>query len=293
MLDERHKRGVSRPALPERQPGTRLCKLCEIEDFEDLELRELMREAFATQVVRFGSTFPTGVEWRKYWEVAMSLRALSQLGVLRPDAELLGVGAGAEATCFWLTRHVRRVFATDLYIDNEEWATQTPPGMLLDPAPFASCEFEPRRLVVQHMNALELGYEDESFDGVFSSSSIEHFGDLAAVRRAFEEMHRVLKPGGVVTLSTEYRVAGEGSLPGTLLFDQAELQALWEGLFELVEPLHLELTPETRSVVIDFDEAAAELRAGREWSRYPHILLMHQGQAVVWTSVHVALRKLR
>ena len=45
--------------------------------------------------------------------------------------------------------------------------------------------------------------------------------------------------------------------------------------------------------MIDFDEAAAEVRAGREWSRYPHILLMHQGQAVVWTSVHVALRKLR
>ena len=79
------------------------------------------------------------------------------------------------------------------------------------------------------MDALELRYEDESFDGVFSSSSVEHFGDLAAVRRAFEEMHRVLRPGGVVTLSTEYRVAGEGSLPGTLLFDAAELQALWEG----------------------------------------------------------------
>jgi SAM-dependent methyltransferase len=279
--------------LPRRQGRSRYCKLCEIEDFGDLELRELMRDAFATHVGRFGSTFPTAVEWRKYWEVAMSLRALRQLGVLRRDAELLGVGAGAEATIFWLTRHVQRVFATDLYIDNEEWGTQTPPGMLLDPAPFASCEFEPRRLVVQHMNALELRYEDESFDGAFSSSSVEHFGDLVAVRRAFEEMHRVLRPGGVVALSTEYRVDGEGSLPGTLLFDAAELQSLWEGLFELVEPLDLELSRETRSVVIDFDEAAADVRAGRDWSRYPHLLLIHQAHAVVWTSVHVALRKLR
>jgi SAM-dependent methyltransferase len=279
--------------LPRHQRRSRLCKLCEIEDFEDLELRELMRDAFATHFKRFGSTFPTGVEWRKYWEVAMSLRALRRLGLLRPDAELLGIGAGAEATIFWLTRHVRRVFATDLYIDNDEWGTQTPPGMLLDPAPFASCEFEPRRLVVQHMDALELRYENESFDGVFSSSSVEHFGDLDAVRRAFEEMHRVLRPGGVVALSTEYRIAGEGSLPGTLLFDAAELQSLWAGLFELVEPLDFELSRETRSVIIDFDEAAADVRAGRDWSRYPHLVLMHQGLAVTWTSVHVALRKPR
>jgi SAM-dependent methyltransferase len=223
----------------------------------------------------------------------MSLRSLRHLGALSPDAELLGVGAGAEATIFWLTRHVRRVFATDLYIDNEEWASQAPPGMLLDPVPLATCDFEPRRLVAQHMNALDLRYEDESFDGVFSSSSVEHFGDVAAVRRAFEEMHRVLRPGGVVALSTEYRVAGEGSLPGTLLFDAYELESLWQGLFELVEPLDLELSRETQSVIVDFDEAAADVRAGRDWSRYPHLVLRHELLGVTWTSVHVALRKLR
>ena len=263
-----HERPESAGALPGHQRrSSRLCKLCEIEDFGDLELRELIRDAFATQFERFGSTFPTGMEWRKYWEVAMSLRALRRLGVLRPDAELLGIGAGSEATIFWLTRHVRRVFATDLYIENEEWATQTPPGMLLDPAPFASCEFEPRRLVPRSTwTHSTCAIEDESFDGVFSSSSVEHFGDLAAVRGAFAEMHRVLRPGGVVALSTEYRVAGEGSLPGTLLFNAAELHWLWEGLFELVEPLDLELSRATRSVIIDFDEAAADLRAGRDWT---------------------------
>ena len=36
--------------------------------------------------------------------------------VHRPDAEVLGVGAGNEPTVFWLTNHVRRVFATDLYL---------------------------------------------------------------------------------------------------------------------------------------------------------------------------------
>jgi SAM-dependent methyltransferase len=270
----------------------RYCKLCELEDFGDPDLRGLMRDAFAMHAERAGPLFPSGVEYRKYWEVAMTLRALRDLGALRPEGELLGVGAGAEATLFWLTRHVRRVFATDLYIDNEEWATQAPPAMLFDPSRFASCSFEPRRLVVQHMDALELRYPDESFDGVFSSSSIEHFGDLAAVRRAFEEMHRVLRPGGIAALSTEYRVAGEGSLPGTLLFTEGELLSLWEGLFEPVEPLNLSLSARTRSTVLDFDEAAADVRAGRDWTRYPHIVLRH-GLGMTWTSVHVTLRRLR
>jgi SAM-dependent methyltransferase len=268
----------------------RYCKLCALEDFADPELAELMREAFTVQAERFGPSFPAGVEYRKYWEVAVTLRALRDFGVLHVDAELLGVGAAAEATLFWLTRHVRRVFATDLYIDNEAWATQTPPGMLLDPAQYAPCTFAPRRLVVQHMNALDLRYEDAVFDGVFSSGSVEHFGDRAAVRRAFGEIHRVLRPGGIAALSTEYRLAGAGDLPGTLLFDEVDLYELWEGLFELVEPLDMRLSPRTRSVIIDFDEAAADARAGRSWSRYPHIVPSHQGR--LWTSVHVALRRL-
>jgi hypothetical protein len=60
--------------------------------------------------------FPTGVEFRKYWEVAMTLRALRTFGAVHPGSELLGIGAGAEAGLFWLSNHVRRVFATDLYI---------------------------------------------------------------------------------------------------------------------------------------------------------------------------------
>ncbi len=49
----------------------------------------------------------------------MSLRAFRDLGVLGPESDVLGVGAGAEATIFWLTNHCRRVFATDLYFDNQ------------------------------------------------------------------------------------------------------------------------------------------------------------------------------
>ena len=43
-----------------------------------------------------------------------------------------------------------------------------------------------------------LRYPDDTFDGIFSSGSIEHFGDLQDVANAAYEMGRVLKPGGVL-----------------------------------------------------------------------------------------------
>ncbi|HEX3873515.1 MAG TPA: glycosyltransferase, partial [Solirubrobacteraceae bacterium] len=152
---------------------------------------------------------------RKSWEVAMAVRALRDHDVLRPDADVLGVGAGIEATVFVLTRHVGRVFATDLYLTPGDWGHTATTGMLTDPQRFWAGGFDRRRLVVQHMDALDLQHPDGAFDGVFSSSSIEHFGDLDDVSRAMDEIHRVLRPGGVVSLSTEFRLDGPPpGLPG-------------------------------------------------------------------------------
>src|SRR5262249_30029272 len=116
--------------------------------------------------------------------------------------------------------------------------------------------WNPRRLVVQHMNALELNYEDECFDGIFSSSSIEHFGELPDVRRSIEEIYRVLRPGGVLALATEYRLEGPPpGLPGTLLFDEEQLRSvLLDGFdWELASPLDLSVSEETMSAPVDFD----------------------------------------
>src|SRR3546814_5640617 len=72
-----------------------------------------MRHVFPWGEEVHGRRFPRGAEYRKRWEVVQAARALSAAGVLRPDAEVLGVGAGNEPTLFWLTNHAKRVFRSE------------------------------------------------------------------------------------------------------------------------------------------------------------------------------------
>jgi SAM-dependent methyltransferase len=281
---------------------TSLCKVCEIEDFGPGPVADAIREIFPHEIERFGPAFPANAAYRKPWEVAMAALALRAGGVLQPGRTALGIGAGNEPTLFWLTRWMR-VHATDLYLDAEDWAESANASMLVDPGHHWPGEWEPQRLVVQHMDARELRYEDESFDAVFSSSSLEHFGSDAEIGQSLDEMFRVLKPGGVCSLSTEYRIAGAASgLPGVRMFDAPELQRLIldAAPWELMDELDLSVSPATRAAEQTFELAASDVRAHVErygeivfhelrFSRYPHIILRQDDLA--WTSVHIALRK--
>jgi SAM-dependent methyltransferase len=278
-------------------PELGLCKLCELSDFADGELRDLIRDVYASDRERFGDPdFPAGREYRKYWEVAMTLRAFRAFGALRETAEILGVGAGHEATIYWLTRHVARVIATDLYERVDVWSeSDSGHEMLTDPGRYWDGPWNPERLEVRHMSGLDLEFEDESFDAIFSSSSIEHFGDFTDIRRSVEEMFRVLKPGGVAALATEFRLEGPGpGEPGLLRFDEPELRSLLlDGLWwDPATPLDTTISDETLASPVPIEEAMADLEAGRHgWSRYPHIVL--RDGAYLWTSVHVAVVKSR
>ena len=289
------------------------CKLCELADFRHPELRPLIRDVNGVGEDR--PDFPEGEEHRKSWEIAMTARALRDHGALRDDAEILGVGAGQESTIFWLTRHVRRVFATDLYLEEDSWSeTDSGPGMLVSPAWGAGQEWNPRRLVAQHMDGTRLNYEDDSFDGIFSSGSIEHFGSLKDIRRSVEEMFRVLKPGGVAAIATEYRIEGPPGLPGTVLFDEDQLRSVMlDGMkWELASPLDLSIDEETLLTVVEWrsliksgeyptlpTRLLSALR-GQGWDPpepdvefvpppLPHLVIRFDDY--IWTSVHLTLIK--
>ncbi len=294
-----------KPGLPDVDlQAVPLNAACLVEDFAALE--SWMRHVFPWGQDVHGRRFPRGAEYRKHWEVVQAARALSAGGVLRPDAEVLGVGAGTEPTVFWLTNHVKRVFATDLYLAGG-WEESASQRMLTEPGSAWQGEWNPRRLVVQHMDALDLRYEDDSFDAIFSSSSIEHFGTHDDVARSIREAHRVLKPGGVLSVSTELRIAGPGpGLPDILMFDREQLAACvteaapWEPM----DPMRPSL-PDP-ALAVDFADAAADVQAhvaehgeikwaDLRWSRYPQIVLRHldYDDERIWTSVHLALRKPR
>ncbi len=281
-------------------------KVCEYEDFADSDLSTTIRDVFPHEIAHFTPNFPKGAEYRKYWEVAMSVRALRDLGALRPDARLLGVGAGTETTIFYLTNSVGSVFATDLYLNARDWGESAPWRMLVSPDRFAPYPYRRDRLVVQHMDARLLEYPDDWFDGIFSSSSLEHFGSWESIASAAYEMGRVLKPGGVLTISTEYLISGPpggDGWDGMRFFSQAALSRyiIEASGLDPVDDLCCDVSERTlaskRSMLFySRDWETTRRRQGKYprvaeviWSHYPHLVLSHLGYT--YGSVHLTLRK--
>ncbi|HEX3269758.1 MAG TPA: class I SAM-dependent methyltransferase [Ktedonobacterales bacterium] len=280
-------------------------KVIEYEDFADPELVALMRDIFRHEIQHFTPEFPKGAEYRKYWEVAMSVRALRQFGALREDMKLLGVGAGTEATIFYLANHVQKVFATDLYLSAGDWGEWANWRMLVSPDRFAPYPYRCDHLVVQHMDGRLLHYPDNTFDGIFSAGSIEHFGSWQAIAASAYEMGRVLKPGGVIAISTEYRINGPsaGGWDGLRFMSSEDMQRYIveaSGL-EPVDEMQTEISAATRATTMSQDDVVADFEAHLAkqkrfprvgevtFSRYPHIVVTQD--PYTFTSVHLTLRK--
>lgn len=279
-------------------------KICEIEDFQHPDLVEVIRDVCTYKIPHLPPGFPKATEHRKDWEVGMAVRTLRDFGALHRYATILGVAAGTEDTSFFLTREAKQVFATDRYLASGDWGVTAPLSMLVNPQGVSPFEFDVDRLVVQHMDGRHLLYPDDVFDGIYSSGSIEHFGDFSDVAAAAYEMGRVLKPGGVLTLSTEIRLSGPpGGIgwPGqTLLFSVENLQRFIvdaSGL-EMVDEFDPSVSEETMSVqrdlwlVIQQNPTAIspdQKRGAYSTSEFPQIVLVHEDY--VFTSVHLALRK--
>jgi len=282
-------------------------KLCDRRDFEDEQLMAMLRE-IAGPAVKPGTEVH-----RKLWEYAMLGLYLSDAGALHEDAEALAVAAGSEEPLYWLANRIGRVLATDIYGEGDFAYREAAASMLTDPAAFAPYSYRADRLEVRSMNALALDVPDESFDIVYSLSSIEHFGGPPETAAAAREMARVLRPGGHLVIVTEcllgrhlldvplvnyaIRIASRGKRCATATprrratdaFTPHELQRdiIGPSGLQLVQPLSLEQSPESFDNIIrwNFDGTLDEERANSR----PHIVLKAFGAP--WTSAFLALRK--
>ena len=147
---------------------------------------------------------------RKSYEFTQLLFACRQLGALREDASIISVGAGHERVLYWLANHVARVVATDMYegVWQSVQSQEGDVGVIARPQDYAPFPYRHDHLTFMKMDGRRLAFRDGAFDVAYSLSSIEHFGGMAGAADTLREMGRVLKPGGILAVATEYVLSG-------------------------------------------------------------------------------------
>jgi SAM-dependent methyltransferase len=278
----------------------KLNKLCCIEDWQIDELRGIISKLQKGGDLRLSTDIQMreyGLIHRKDWEWAMSVLAMRRFGKLNKNSNALGVGVGKEIFLFYLANHLRHVFGTDLYAGDwsKAWA---PPDMIKNAARYAPFEYDESALTVKRMDSTKLEFPSETFDIAFSISSIEHFGgnDHSGALQSLKEIERVLKRGGIATITTEY-ILNDKDAPDlqNQFFNRKTIYSnLIDKLDELqlVEPLDLRITPNTLNTVMD-------TRDGVKWDtnvfsyeyKKTHPLIVLKTRNILLTSVMLVFQK--
>ena len=261
------------PALGRLPRDVQLCELANPAKWDNPDWQQVLRS--------LGSV-PTdqGSMHRKSYEFTQLLFGLDRLGALGEHARVLSVGAGHECPLYWLANRVARVYATDLY--DKAWQSafgrEGDAAVLADASTFAPFDYRRDHLLFLRMDGSRLAFRDQTFDIAYSLSSIEHFGGFEGARRSVDDMARVLKPGGILALATEWCVRGRA---GGEVFSPDEVRRLIDHpSLQLVQPID-------DRVWDRYDTEPVDLRVNR--FQTPHMLLK-DGDAI-FTSVMMFLRR--
>jgi SAM-dependent methyltransferase len=247
----------------------KLNRLCYIEDWDSVEMQQAFSEL---QIPRPREHFIH----RKDWEWALGIIAMNRFKKINENSIAIGVGAGKEVIPFYLANKIRHVYATDLYA-GIRWQKTATIDFVTNPAKYAPFSYKDSALTVLQMDAANLEFPRDHFDIAFSFSSIEHFGDdnHSGALKSMKEIERVLKPGGIAVITTEYVL---NSKEHKEFFNKSTIYShlldKLDGL-SLVEPLDLRITTKTLDIIIDY------FSQGFDWDTYsvafkknhPHIVL--------------------
>jgi SAM-dependent methyltransferase len=241
--------------------------------------------------------YPPRFLHRKTWEYVQCVYGLTKLDVLREESIGLGIGVGHEELMYYFSNMVRKVVGTDLYEENSNWANisakEGNPNILTDMDRFAPFPYRKERLEIMRMDGRSLDFPDASFDFIWSCSSIEHFGGHADAAKSMREMARVLKPGGILALATEF-VLDQNIIPGMRAKDDEffNVQDLYEFIIsshqlKLVQPIDFYLN---EYYLLNHVQLPEESRSPHTVvHRKPHMVLCRD--KVLFTSIFLFFRK--
>jgi len=270
------------PIVPDNS-DTGLCELANPGKYSNAEWRAIHADL---ETYSYDKHVFSPHVYRKGWEWTQAVYGLKILGMINPDYSALGVGAGRECVIFWLGAHLRKVVATDLYGNKDwtkQWGKEADAGIMDNPQKYCPRKMNMDNIQFSIMDGTNLEFEDESFNIVWSLSSIEHFGGHQRATKAMKEMARVTKKEGIVAVATEYLLLEEYSHPE--FFNKREL---YESVInaspqlELVEPVDFSLPP--LEYLIDSVVVPTGIHKRRRH------LILNDGQ-VQWTSIILFLRK--
>ena len=171
-----------------------LSKICDAADWFDQDFQRIVAEE-----LREPAKFH-----RKQWEFAMIYMALENLGYLKNDKLGLSMGGGCERVLYSIANKVKKLYVTDLYSSDNDWdtaRTSDPNDFIKLNKPF---EVDDSRFEAIRMDMRDLKFQDDTFDFCYSSCAVEHIGDYKDFITHLNEVHRVLKDGGIYVLTTEF-----------------------------------------------------------------------------------------
>jgi len=257
----------------ERAKGIPLNKVCQAADLNNPEWREVLSE--------LKLNMDEADFHRKAWEHVQIILSAKRMRLLTPDSSCLAVGAGRENLLYYLTYKVKKVWGIDLY-EGEFFGGEDKADIPLSAKKYAPFPYPEEKLTLLRMDALNLKFDDNTFDFIFSSSSIEHFGSEREILRSLKEIYRVLKPGGAAFLTTEIRLNSLGrSIKNIRVLPFKNLISLFrEAGFGVKDEFDLRIEKEYLDNWIKLPD---------DVFRRPHVILRYFN--TVLTSLHAVLYK--
>lgn len=151
---------------------------------------------------------------RKLWEYYWIAQRFADMKLGGGEKKILGLGVGQEPLSFHFAHLAGQVVGTDLFSRDAIWKEAR--ISLKDMGQCSPFPYPEETLTFQNMDMRQLAFDANTFDVVWSCSSVEHVQTLAEFVRIFEEIHRVLKPGGIALITTEFSLDSPYLLPGVL-----------------------------------------------------------------------------